>query len=50
MRPLHQAARFWARVFSINFIMGVLTGIPVGHFTLLFRMFRGEVRLEGEGY
>ena len=26
---LHQAARFWARVFSINFIMGVLTGIPV---------------------
>jgi cytochrome d ubiquinol oxidase subunit I len=26
---LHQAARFWARVFSINFIMGVLTGTPV---------------------
>ena len=23
------SARFWARVFSINFIMGVLTGIPV---------------------
>ena len=28
-RTLHQAARLWARVFSINFIRGVLTGIPV---------------------
>jgi cytochrome d ubiquinol oxidase subunit I len=25
----HQAARFWARVFGINFIMGVVTGIPM---------------------
>jgi cytochrome bd ubiquinol oxidase subunit I len=25
----HQAARFWARIFGINFVMGVVTGIPM---------------------
>ena len=25
----HDAARFWARIFGINFIMGVVTGIPM---------------------
>jgi cytochrome d ubiquinol oxidase subunit I len=25
----HQAARFWARIFAINFVMGVVTGIPM---------------------
>jgi len=25
----HQAARFWARIFTINFAMGVVTGIPM---------------------
>ena len=25
----NQAARFWARVFAINFVMGVATGIPM---------------------
>ena len=26
---LHQAARFWARIFGINFAIGVVTGIPM---------------------
>ncbi|BDG08544.1 cytochrome ubiquinol oxidase subunit I [Anaeromyxobacter paludicola] len=26
---LHEAARFWARVFGINFVIGVVTGIPM---------------------
>jgi len=25
----HQAARFWARIFAVNFVMGVVTGIPM---------------------
>ena len=25
----HQAARFWAKIFAINFAMGVVTGIPM---------------------
>jgi cytochrome d ubiquinol oxidase subunit I len=25
----NQAARFWARIFAINFLMGVITGIPM---------------------
>jgi len=25
----HQAARFWARIFAINFVLGVVTGIPM---------------------
>jgi len=25
----HDAARFWARIFGINFVMGVVTGIPM---------------------
>src|SRR6266487_2564903 len=25
----HRAARFWAKVFGINFLMGVVTGIPM---------------------
>lgn len=25
----HRAARFWAKVFGINFVMGVVTGIPM---------------------
>ncbi len=25
----HQAARFWAKIFGINFVMGVVTGIPM---------------------
>src|ERR1051326_2249204 len=25
----HQTARFWARIFAINFVMGVVTGIPM---------------------
>src|SRR5260370_30526389 len=25
----NRAARFWARIFSINFAMGVVTGIPM---------------------
>ena len=24
----NQSARFWAKIFGINFIMGVVTGIP----------------------
>ena len=28
-RPINQAARFWARIFGINFVMGVVTGIPM---------------------
>src|ERR1043166_9003380 len=28
--PLYnRAARFWARIFGINFVMGVVTGIPM---------------------
>ncbi len=26
---LHEAARFWARIFGINFVVGVVTGIPM---------------------
>src|SRR6202142_19871 len=25
----NQAARFWARIFAINFVMGVVTGVPM---------------------
>jgi cytochrome bd ubiquinol oxidase subunit I len=25
----HQAARFWARIFGVNFVLGVVTGIPM---------------------
>jgi cytochrome bd ubiquinol oxidase subunit I len=25
----HEAARFWARIFAINFLLGVVTGIPM---------------------
>ena len=25
----HRAARFWARIFAVNFAMGVVTGIPM---------------------
>ena len=25
----NQTARFWARIFGINFLMGVVTGIPM---------------------
>jgi cytochrome bd ubiquinol oxidase subunit I len=25
----HQAARFWARIFGINFVLGVVTGVPM---------------------
>src|SRR6204780_2489840 len=25
----HEAARFWARIFGINFVLGVVTGIPM---------------------
>src|SRR6266568_6546242 len=25
----HQAARFWTRIFAVNFAMGVVTGIPM---------------------
>ena len=25
----HEASRFWARVFAVNFVMGVVTGIPM---------------------
>lgn len=25
----HEAARFWARIFGVNFVMGVVTGIPL---------------------
>jgi cytochrome d ubiquinol oxidase subunit I len=25
----NSAARFWARIFAINFVMGVVTGIPM---------------------
>jgi cytochrome d ubiquinol oxidase subunit I len=25
----HQAARFWAKIFGINFLLGVVTGIPM---------------------
>src|SRR5215475_14253212 len=25
----HEAARFWARIFAINFVVGVVTGIPM---------------------
>lgn len=26
---LHESARFWARIFGINFVVGVVTGIPM---------------------
>jgi cytochrome bd ubiquinol oxidase subunit I len=26
---LHRAARFWAKVFAVNFVLGVVTGIPM---------------------
>ncbi len=26
---LHQAARFWAKIFAVNFVIGVVTGIPM---------------------
>ncbi len=26
---LHVAARFWARIFAVNFVLGVVTGIPM---------------------
>ena len=29
MRPTTSAARFWARIFGINFVLGVVTGIPM---------------------
>ena len=29
MRRYNQAARFWARIFGINFVIGVVTGIPM---------------------
>ena len=25
----HQSARFWAKIFGINFVLGVVTGIPM---------------------
>src|SRR5579862_6917326 len=25
----HQAARFWGKIFAVNFVMGVVTGIPM---------------------
>jgi cytochrome d ubiquinol oxidase subunit I len=25
----NEAARFWARIFAVNFLMGVVTGIPM---------------------
>ena len=25
----HQAARFWAKIFAVNFLLGVVTGIPM---------------------
>src|SRR6476619_3693991 len=27
----NEAARFWAKIFAINFLIGVVTGIPVRH-------------------
>src|SRR5437879_7019785 len=43
----HQAARFWARIFAINFAMGVVTGIPMefqfGTNWARFSRFSGEV-------
>src|SRR5260221_13534782 len=27
--PYHEAARFWGRIFGINFAVGVVTGIPM---------------------
>jgi cytochrome d ubiquinol oxidase subunit II len=36
---------------SVGFVWWILGGIlAVGYFSFLFRMFRGKVRLEGEGY
>ena len=29
LETYHSAARFWARIFAINFAMGVVTGIPM---------------------
>jgi cytochrome d ubiquinol oxidase subunit I len=26
---LHEAARFWAKIFGVNFVLGVVTGIPM---------------------
>src|SRR3990172_8827751 len=43
----NQAARFWARIFAINFAMGVVTGIPMefqfGTNWARFSMFAGGV-------
>jgi cytochrome d ubiquinol oxidase subunit I len=44
---LSQAARFWARIFGINFVLGVVTGIPMefqfGTNWSLFSRFAGGV-------
>jgi cytochrome d ubiquinol oxidase subunit I len=43
----HQAARFWGRIFGINFVLGVVTGIPMefqfGTNWSLFSRFAGGV-------
>ena len=43
----HQAARFWAKIFGINFVLGVVTGIPMefqfGTNWSLFSRFAGGV-------
>jgi cytochrome bd ubiquinol oxidase subunit I len=43
----HEAARFWARIFGINFVLGVVTGIPMefqfGTNWSLFSRFAGGV-------
>jgi hypothetical protein len=43
----HQAARFWGRIFGINFVLGVVTGIPMefqfGTNWSLFSKFAGGV-------
>src|SRR6266404_5049889 len=43
-----QAARFWAKIFGINFVMGVLTGIPMefqfgGNWAHISRFGRGVI-------
>src|SRR5205823_1293491 len=43
----HRAARFWARIFGINFALGVVTGIPMEfqfgtHWSAAFLVFLGS--------
>jgi cytochrome d ubiquinol oxidase subunit I len=43
------AARFWTRVFAVNFAMGVATGI-VSYTVVIYWIFHGKVKLDSTSY